>query len=205
MNATMPREEPAPSERALGRGQRLESLRIVRREQFGEVPDLERYAAGEVDASLLLDMKASEREQEDAAIDRLVAHLESVEDYDAVAPDARFAKDLRFAVARKMVESGIITRQQADNVRFYTAVLTQLSEKRGINGILQVDGRDGRHHDRLLLNLTHHPKDVRPGLIAVEEAPETDTTDYKEFVDRTATQMAERLESLMKNETEKAA
>ena len=187
----------------LKQGERRERPSIVRLDQFGEVPGLEEYAHNEVTA--VDDRTDSYNDREVAAMDRLIAHLEAFKGYDATDPERPVARDLLIDVADGLVKRGLITEEQRDVVRFYTAVGTELSSKQHIDGILQVTDPQSGKKKRLLLNVTHRPEDENGGKQPIGEAPEVDSKEYLPFIAKTASHLTERLETMMNIDRQRAA
>lgn len=185
-------------------GERQETVRELRQDQFGEVPDLEGYNLREVEAAELNIERISRAEEERQAIDRLIKHLEA-SGYDATGTKAKeFARDMVFEVIDGLVADGLITNKQQEAVKFYTAVGTEISQRKHIDGIMQVTDPESGKVERLFLTVTRHPEDIEEGtgMVPIGEAPDPKTNEdlYEDFVAQSSVGMTERLAWLVRRD-----
>jgi hypothetical protein len=180
-------------------GERRESIRDLRQDQFGEVPDLAGYNRKEIAAVEPGDERLPRAVEERQAIDRLIKHLEA-SGYDAADPEAKgFARDMLFSVVDGLVAEKLISDKQQEAVKFYTAVGTEISSRKHIDGIMQMTDPVSGKVERLFLTVSRHPDDVASGMIPIGEAPdpEVDEDLYEEFVEKSSVGITDRFAELL--------
>jgi|GEM_PF-1148674 len=72
---------------------------------------------------------------------------------DPTNPDKDFARELRMAIADRLIADGVITEAERDRVKYFTAVKTPLDILHGVDAFVELDRPNGRP-ERVTLDLS---------------------------------------------------
>ena len=121
---------------------------------------------------------------------------------DPTDPSKEFAKDLRLEVCERFE----LDDDEADAVKFYSAVGTPLDLFHGVDAWMEIDlgdDRRGRFHVEVTLDATLNASKLREGHkadVIVGDVPAPDSKDYLDWVNRSAEEIYELLSSRLRNE-----